>query len=150
MGFQNSATGLDLGFYAASFFDYVRVDDGRIVERIRQADVLGQCASSRAKRWVSPASAPCSGACDQEANGECGRRHARMENAAIRPTTRTVWPKSPALTGHLHGQHEQRVALVAGAGEDVQAAGQADHLVPPETGRPGRPRRGRPGVGLDS
>jgi predicted ester cyclase len=28
--------------FEASFFDYVRVDDGRIVERIQQADVLGQ------------------------------------------------------------------------------------------------------------
>ena len=26
----------------ASFFDYVRVDDGRIIERVQQADVLGQ------------------------------------------------------------------------------------------------------------
>jgi len=74
--------------FEASFFDYVRVDDGRIVERIRQADVLGQCASSTVKRWVSSASAPCSGACDQEANGEGGRRHARMENATIRPRQR--------------------------------------------------------------
>jgi|SRR5215472_18390925 len=28
--------------YEASFFDYVRVDDGRIVERIQQADAFGQ------------------------------------------------------------------------------------------------------------
>ena len=28
--------------FEASFFDYVRVDDGRIVERIQQAHVLGQ------------------------------------------------------------------------------------------------------------
>ena len=28
--------------FEASFFDYVRVDDGLIVERIQQADVLGQ------------------------------------------------------------------------------------------------------------
>jgi predicted ester cyclase len=28
--------------YEASFFDYVRVEDGRIVERVQQADVLGQ------------------------------------------------------------------------------------------------------------
>lgn len=28
--------------YEASFFDYVRIDDGRIVERIQQADVLAQ------------------------------------------------------------------------------------------------------------
>jgi hypothetical protein len=28
--------------YEASFFDFVRVDDGRIIERIRQADVFGQ------------------------------------------------------------------------------------------------------------
>lgn len=28
--------------YAANFFDYVKVDDGRIVERIQQADVIGQ------------------------------------------------------------------------------------------------------------
>ena len=28
--------------YEASFFDFVRVDDGRIVERVQQADVLGQ------------------------------------------------------------------------------------------------------------
>lgn len=28
--------------YQASFFDYVRVDDGRIVERVQQADILGQ------------------------------------------------------------------------------------------------------------
>jgi predicted ester cyclase len=28
--------------YQASFFDYVRVEDGRIVERVQQADVLGQ------------------------------------------------------------------------------------------------------------
>jgi predicted ester cyclase len=28
--------------YEASFFDYVRVEDGRIVERIQQADVFGQ------------------------------------------------------------------------------------------------------------
>jgi predicted ester cyclase len=28
--------------YEANFFDYVRIDDGRIVERIQQADVLGQ------------------------------------------------------------------------------------------------------------
>jgi predicted ester cyclase len=26
----------------ASFFDYIRVDDGQIIERIQQADVLGQ------------------------------------------------------------------------------------------------------------
>ena len=28
--------------YEASFFDYVRVDDGQIIERVQQADVLGQ------------------------------------------------------------------------------------------------------------
>lgn len=28
--------------FQASFFDYVRIDDGRIVERIQQADVLAQ------------------------------------------------------------------------------------------------------------
>jgi len=28
--------------FAASFFDYVRVDDGKIVERVQQADILGQ------------------------------------------------------------------------------------------------------------
>lgn len=28
--------------YQASYFDWVRVDDGRIVERVQQADVLGQ------------------------------------------------------------------------------------------------------------
>jgi predicted ester cyclase len=28
--------------YEASFFDYVRIDDGRIVERIQQADLLSQ------------------------------------------------------------------------------------------------------------
>jgi predicted ester cyclase len=28
--------------YQASFFDYVRVADGRIVERVQQADILGQ------------------------------------------------------------------------------------------------------------
>ena len=28
--------------FQASFFDYVRVDDGRIVERVQQADVLAQ------------------------------------------------------------------------------------------------------------
>ena len=28
--------------FEASFFDYVRVEDGRIVERVQQADVLGQ------------------------------------------------------------------------------------------------------------
>ncbi|HEX6523375.1 MAG TPA: ester cyclase [Streptosporangiaceae bacterium] len=28
--------------YQASFFDFVRVEDGRIVERVQQADVLGQ------------------------------------------------------------------------------------------------------------
>ena len=28
--------------FDASFFDYVRVDGGRIVERVQQADVLGQ------------------------------------------------------------------------------------------------------------
>jgi predicted ester cyclase len=28
--------------FEANFFDYVRVDDGRIVERIQQTDVLGQ------------------------------------------------------------------------------------------------------------
>jgi predicted ester cyclase len=28
--------------YQASFFDYVRVQDGRIVERVQQADILGQ------------------------------------------------------------------------------------------------------------
>jgi hypothetical protein len=28
--------------YQASFFDYVRIDDGLIVERVQQADVLGQ------------------------------------------------------------------------------------------------------------
>lgn len=28
--------------YEASFFDYVRVSDGLIVERVQQADVLGQ------------------------------------------------------------------------------------------------------------
>jgi predicted ester cyclase len=28
--------------FEASFFDYVRVDDGQIIERIQQADVLGQ------------------------------------------------------------------------------------------------------------
>ena len=28
--------------FEASFFDYVRVDEGRIVERVQQADVLGQ------------------------------------------------------------------------------------------------------------
>jgi len=28
--------------YEASFFDFVRVDDGRIIERVQQADVLGQ------------------------------------------------------------------------------------------------------------
>ena len=28
--------------FEASFFDYVRVDDGRIIERVQQADVLGQ------------------------------------------------------------------------------------------------------------
>ena len=28
--------------YEANFFDYVRIDDGRIVERIQQADVLAQ------------------------------------------------------------------------------------------------------------
>jgi predicted ester cyclase len=28
--------------FEASFFDYVRVDEGRIIERIQQADVLGQ------------------------------------------------------------------------------------------------------------
>ena len=28
--------------YQASFFDFVRVDDGRIVERVQQADILGQ------------------------------------------------------------------------------------------------------------
>ena len=32
----------DVADVEASFFDYVRVDDGRIVERIQQADVLGQ------------------------------------------------------------------------------------------------------------
>lgn len=28
--------------YEASYFDYVRIDGGRIVERVQQADVLGQ------------------------------------------------------------------------------------------------------------
>ena len=28
--------------YQASFFDYVRVEDGKIIERVQQADVLGQ------------------------------------------------------------------------------------------------------------
>ena len=28
--------------FEASFFDYVRIEDGRIVERVQQADVLGQ------------------------------------------------------------------------------------------------------------
>ena len=28
--------------FEASFFDYVRVDDGKIIERVQQADVLGQ------------------------------------------------------------------------------------------------------------
>ena len=28
--------------FEASFFDYVRVDNGRIIERVQQADVLGQ------------------------------------------------------------------------------------------------------------
>jgi predicted ester cyclase len=28
--------------YQASFFDYVRMHDGRIVERVQQADILGQ------------------------------------------------------------------------------------------------------------
>ena len=28
--------------YQASFFDYVRVEDGQIIERVQQADVLGQ------------------------------------------------------------------------------------------------------------
>ena len=28
--------------YEASFFDWVAVEDGRIVERVQQADVLGQ------------------------------------------------------------------------------------------------------------
>ena len=28
--------------YEASFFDYIRVDDGQIIERVQQADVLGQ------------------------------------------------------------------------------------------------------------
>ena len=28
--------------FEANFFDYVRIEDGRIVERIQQADVLGQ------------------------------------------------------------------------------------------------------------
>ena len=28
--------------YEASFFDFVRVDEGRIIERVQQADVLGQ------------------------------------------------------------------------------------------------------------
>jgi predicted ester cyclase len=28
--------------FEASFFDYVRVDDGQIVERVQQADLLGQ------------------------------------------------------------------------------------------------------------
>lgn len=28
--------------YQANFFDFVRVDDGRIIERVQQADVLGQ------------------------------------------------------------------------------------------------------------
>jgi predicted ester cyclase len=28
--------------YEASFFDYVRVQDGKIIERVQQADVLGQ------------------------------------------------------------------------------------------------------------
>jgi predicted ester cyclase len=28
--------------FAASFFDYVRLDDGKIVERVQQTDILGQ------------------------------------------------------------------------------------------------------------
>jgi len=28
--------------YQASYFDYVRVEDGRIVDRVQQADILGQ------------------------------------------------------------------------------------------------------------
>jgi predicted ester cyclase len=28
--------------YEASFFDYIRVDEGQIIERVQQADVLGQ------------------------------------------------------------------------------------------------------------
>ena len=28
--------------FEASFFDYVRVDDGQIIERVQQADMLGQ------------------------------------------------------------------------------------------------------------
>jgi SnoaL-like polyketide cyclase len=28
--------------FQASFFDYVRIDDGRIIERVQQADVLAQ------------------------------------------------------------------------------------------------------------
>jgi hypothetical protein len=28
--------------YQANFFDYVRLEDGRIVERVQQADVLSQ------------------------------------------------------------------------------------------------------------
>jgi predicted ester cyclase len=28
--------------FEASFFDYIRVDDGQIIERVQQADVLGQ------------------------------------------------------------------------------------------------------------
>lgn len=28
--------------YQASYFDYVRIQDGRIVERVQQADILGQ------------------------------------------------------------------------------------------------------------
>jgi hypothetical protein len=28
--------------FEASFFDYVRIDDGQIIERVQQADMLGQ------------------------------------------------------------------------------------------------------------
>ena len=35
--------------YQASYFDYVRVQDGRIVERVQQADILGRCVSFTAR-----------------------------------------------------------------------------------------------------
>lgn len=72
--------------FEASFFDYVRVDGGRIIERVQQADVLAQLRSSTARPWAWLASMRCS----------CGS-DTRDRTSDPRDTGTVAWPLVPAV-----------------------------------------------------
>ena len=83
--------------YEESYFDYVRLDQGRIVERVQQADVLGQMRQLYGRVLGVAGSAPCS-------------------SANTRPTTRPNPPSAQSYRFHcrwrisMHGRNTRHSA----------------------------------------